>query len=74
MSFMSITTSLEVNLQPGKPAILNVDPKGGALDWIGKHEAQIRAIVAQHGAVLVRDSHCGMPPKWVKPLRVSVRA
>jgi alpha-ketoglutarate-dependent taurine dioxygenase len=54
MSLPSPATAFEVDLQPGKPAILRVEPTGGALNWSGEHKLALRAIVARHGCLLIR--------------------
>jgi alpha-ketoglutarate-dependent taurine dioxygenase len=41
-------------MQPGKPAILRVEPAGDAPDWASGHRDSLRATVARHGSVLVR--------------------
>lgn len=43
-----------VELCPGKPPILRVEPTGDAPSWAAEHSEALRAVVAQHGAVLVR--------------------
>jgi len=45
---------LDVELQPGRPAILRVEVSGDALGWAAEHRDALRAVVAEHGAVLVR--------------------
>jgi alpha-ketoglutarate-dependent taurine dioxygenase len=51
---LSTTPSLNVNLQPGKPALLHAVPTGGAPTWAAEHGAALRATALEHGAVLVR--------------------
>lgn len=43
-----------VELSPGKPPILRAEPTGDAPDWAAEHSEALRAVVAAHGAVLVR--------------------
>ena len=47
-------TQFEVDIQPGKPAILQVDPADSVVDWANESKDQLRAIVEQHGTVMVR--------------------
>lgn len=43
-----------VDLTPGKPPILRADTTGDAPGWVGEHADALRAVVAEHGSVLVR--------------------
>jgi alpha-ketoglutarate-dependent taurine dioxygenase len=43
-----------VDLLPGKPPIIAVEATGDAPSWAAEHRDALRAVVAQHGAVLVR--------------------
>ncbi|MEV6996697.1 TauD/TfdA family dioxygenase [Streptomyces sp. NPDC093982] len=45
---------LDVDLQPGKPPILRADSTGDAASWAAEHRDAVRAVVAEHGSVLVR--------------------
>ncbi len=45
---------LEVDLQPGKPPILRVEPTGDAARWAAAHRKALRVCVAEHGSLLVR--------------------
>ncbi|MGW3499038.1 TauD/TfdA family dioxygenase [Streptomyces sp. NPDC001020] len=54
MSLSSPASLLEVELQPGKPAILQVESPGDASSWATRHREALRARVTEHGAVLVR--------------------
>src|SRR5258708_39654205 len=46
---------LDVNLQPGRPLVLQADAYGGNADaWASAHREALRAVVAEHGCVLVR--------------------
>ncbi|MCN9243419.1 TauD/TfdA family dioxygenase [Streptomyces sp. RY43-2] len=54
MSLSSPASLLEVALQPGKPATLQVDSPGDAPGWAARHREALRARVTEHGAVLVR--------------------
>jgi alpha-ketoglutarate-dependent taurine dioxygenase len=58
MSHSSSASLLDVNLQPGKPAVLRacgVETAGDTPDWAAEHRDALRAVVAEHGCVLVRD-------------------
>ncbi len=51
----SSSTSLpNVHLQPGKPPMLRVRATGDATRWAAEHRNALRALVAEHGALLVR--------------------
>ncbi len=54
MSFSSQALLLDVDRQPGKPPILRAEAKGDSLSWVTEHREALRAIVTQHGSVLVR--------------------
>lgn len=54
MPSSSLTPSLEIDLAPGKPPILRVAPNGAPAGWAAAHREALRAIVAEHGALLVR--------------------
>ena len=45
---------LDVDLQPGKPPMLRTEATGDAPGWAAGHRDALRAIVAEHGSVLVR--------------------
>jgi alpha-ketoglutarate-dependent taurine dioxygenase len=45
---------LDLELQPGKPPILRAEATADAPRWAAEHRDALRAIVAEHGAVLVR--------------------
>ena len=44
----------KVDLQPGKPPMLRVSAAGDAARWTAEHRNVLRALVAEHGALLVR--------------------
>jgi hypothetical protein len=49
------STSLpKMDLQPGKPPVLRVSFTGDASRWAAEHRNALRALVAEHGALLVR--------------------
>ena len=43
-----------VDRQPGKPPILRVEVNGDPLSWVAEHREALRALVTEHGSVLVR--------------------
>jgi alpha-ketoglutarate-dependent taurine dioxygenase len=45
---------LDVNLQPGKPPMLQAAGGDEARAWAAHHRDELRAVVAEHGAVLIR--------------------
>jgi hypothetical protein len=63
MSSSPMTSLLDVELQSGKPAILRAAATGDAPGWAAEHRDGLRAVVAEHGAVLVRGLGCAMPPR-----------
>lgn len=54
MPFSSLAAPLEVELRPHRPALLRVDSPGDAPNWAGEHREALRALVTEHGALLVR--------------------
>src|ERR1700728_3007530 len=58
MSYSSPASVFDVDLQPGKPPVLRAeaaDPAAdGAAGWAAEHRDSLRAVVAEHGCVLVR--------------------
>ena len=44
----------DVELQPGKPPILRAEATSDVPGWAAEHRDGLRAVVAEHGAVLVR--------------------
>src|SRR5437762_3457382 len=51
----SFSTSLpDVDLQSGKPPMLRVTSTGDAARWAAEHRNALRALVAEHAALLVR--------------------
>ena len=54
MSNLSGASLLEVELQPAKPPILRLESTGDVSSWAAEHREALRAIVAEHGSVLVR--------------------
>ena len=45
---------LNLDLQPGKPPILRVEATGDASRWAAEHRHALRALVVEHGSLLVR--------------------
>jgi alpha-ketoglutarate-dependent taurine dioxygenase len=45
---------LDIDQQPGKPPILRADAQGDTPSWGAEHKDALRAVVAEHGSVLVR--------------------
>ncbi|MDX2816593.1 TauD/TfdA family dioxygenase [Streptomyces sp. PA03-5A] len=54
MSISSQTALPEVDLQPGKPPILHTKPADDAVRWAAENRAALRAMVAEHGSILIR--------------------
>ncbi|MGW7364797.1 TauD/TfdA family dioxygenase [Streptomyces sp. NPDC054841] len=54
MSSSSPASLLDVDSQPGKPAMLRVEATGEATSWAAEQRDALRAVVAEHGSVLVR--------------------
>src|SRR5439155_17148346 len=54
MTYSSPTSLLNVDLEPGKPPMLRVRATGDAARWAAEHRNALRALVAEHGALLVR--------------------
>lgn len=54
MSSSSPISLLSLDVQHGKPPILRVEATGDAARWAAEHRNALRALVAEHGALLVR--------------------
>ena len=54
MTSSSNTAELNLDLQPDKPPMLRADPAADAERWTTDHRSALRALVAEHGALLVR--------------------
>src|SRR5205809_5536506 len=54
MSSSSPTSLLNVELQSGQPPMLQAEATGGAPRWAAEHRDALRALVAEHGSLLVR--------------------
>ncbi|MFC5994749.1 TauD/TfdA family dioxygenase [Pseudonocardia hispaniensis] len=50
----SPTSLLEVDLHPARPPMLRAETGGDPLRWAAEHRDALRAVVLEHGAVLVR--------------------
>src|SRR2546428_13582330 len=54
MSSSSPTSTLNVDVRPGRPPMLRVDATDDAPRWAAEHRDALRAAVVQHGSFLVR--------------------
>src|SRR2546430_578810 len=54
MSFSSPTSLLNVDARPGKPPLLRVEAPGDAPGWAAEHRDALRAVIAEHGSLLIR--------------------
>jgi alpha-ketoglutarate-dependent taurine dioxygenase len=54
MSLSPPASLLDVELQAGRPPILRTETTGDAPGWAAQHKDALRAVVAEHGSVLVR--------------------
>src|SRR2546426_4719435 len=54
MSSSSATSPLDVDVRPGKPPLLRVEATGDAPRWAAEHRDALRALVAEHGSLLIR--------------------
>ena len=61
MSSLPQVPLLDVELEHGKPPILRAEASGDAPGWAAEHRDALRAVVAEHGAVLVRGLGLGSP-------------
>src|SRR5881628_2720335 len=59
MSTSSPTSTLNVDVQRGKPPMLRVDAPDDAPRWAAEHRDALRAAVVQHGSLLVRGLGLG---------------
>src|SRR5215472_8533788 len=48
------TSLFNVDLQPGKPPVLQAEVPGDAARWVTEHRDALRAFVTEHGSLLVR--------------------
>lgn len=49
-----VSPLLDVELRPGRPAVLHTGPVADPAAWAGEHRDALRDVVAAHGSVLVR--------------------
>ncbi|MEV6836867.1 TauD/TfdA family dioxygenase [Streptomyces sp. NPDC051133] len=54
MSSSSLAAPFEVQPRPDRPALVHVDSPGDAPGWAAEHRAALRALVTEHGALVVR--------------------
>jgi alpha-ketoglutarate-dependent taurine dioxygenase len=54
MSSSPIALLPDVELQPGKPPMLRAEATGDVPGWAAEHRAALRALVAEHGSIMVR--------------------
>src|SRR5437899_8596279 len=54
MSSSSPTSPFNVDVRPGKPPMLRVEPTDDAPHWAAEHRDALRAAVVEHGSLLVR--------------------
>jgi alpha-ketoglutarate-dependent taurine dioxygenase len=54
MSSSSPASLLDVELRPGSPPLLRADALGHAPAWAAEHRDALRAVVLEHGSILVR--------------------
>jgi alpha-ketoglutarate-dependent taurine dioxygenase len=52
---------VEAAVQPGRPPMLQAEPRGDAAGWVSEHRDRLRAIVAEHGSLLVRGLRLADP-------------
>src|SRR6266536_1971846 len=54
MSHSSLASLTDVELQPGKPLVVRAETGDDPASWAAGHRAALRAVVAEHGCVLIR--------------------
>ncbi|MFC9278538.1 TauD/TfdA family dioxygenase [Streptomyces collinus] len=54
MSSSPLAAPLDVELRPDRPAVLHVDPPPDPPGWAAAHRESLRALVTEHGALVVR--------------------
>ena len=54
MTYSISTSLLDVDVQPGKPPLLRAGPTGDAVRWVAEHRDALRALVGEHGVLMVR--------------------
>jgi alpha-ketoglutarate-dependent taurine dioxygenase len=54
MSHSSLAFSMDVELQPGKPPVVQAETGGDAAGWAAAHRNKLRTMLTVHGSALVR--------------------
>ena len=54
MSHSSMASLMDVELQPGKPPMVRAETGADPANWAAGHRNALRAVVAEHGSVLIR--------------------
>jgi len=54
MSYLFTTSLLDIDRQPGKAPILLAETPGDAPGWAAEHKDALRALIAEHGSIMVR--------------------
>ena len=54
MSYPAPVSLLGIDRQPDKAPILQADAPGGGPSWAAEHKDALRAVVAEHGSIMVR--------------------
>ena len=54
MSYSFTTSLLDIDWQPGKAPILRAEVTGDVPGWAVEHKDALRALVAEHGSIVVR--------------------
>jgi hypothetical protein len=49
MSHTSMTSLLDLDLQPGRPPLVRAEADGAAANWAAGHRNALRAVVAEYG-------------------------
>ena len=69
MSLSSPASLLDMELHAGKPPVLRAEATGDAPGWAAEHREALRAILAEHGAVLVRGLGLREAPETIAVFR-----
>ena len=59
MSYSSVASVLDVDLEPGRPPVVRAEAGGDAAGWVARYRGAVRAVVAERGCVLVRGLGLG---------------
>jgi len=54
MSHSSLASLMDLELQPGRPPVVRAETGTDATSWAAGHRDALRAVVAEHGCVLIR--------------------